>query len=94
MDVFRLNFSHGSAEDHAVRMAILREIEAETGRPIGVMADLQGPKLRVGAFAQGPVQLQPGQRFRLDLDPRPGNAERVCLPHPRSSPRRPAPSCC
>ena len=82
MDVFRLNFSHGSAEDHAVRMAILREIEAETGRPIGVMADLQGPKLRVGAFAQGPVQLQPGQRFRLDLDPRPGNAERVCLPHP------------
>ena len=95
VDVFRLNFSHGSAEDHAVRMAILREIEAETGRPIGVMADLQGPKLRVGAFAQGPVQLQPGQRFRLDLDPRPGNAERVCLPHPRSSPRwRPAPSCC
>ena len=82
VDVFRLNFSHGSAEDHAVRMAILREIEAETGRPIGVMADLQGPKLRVGAFAQGPVQLQPGQRFRLDLDPRPGNAERVCLPHP------------
>ena len=80
VDVFRLNFSHGSAEDHAVRMAILREIEAETGRPIGVMADLQGPKLRVGAFAQGPVQLQPGQRFRLDLDPRPGNAERVCLP--------------
>ena len=82
VDVFRLNFSHGSAEDHAVRMAILREIEAETGRPIGVMADLQGPKLRVGAFAQGPAQLQPGQRFRLDLDPRPGNAERVCLPHP------------
>ena len=82
VDVFRLNFSHGSAEDHAVRMAILREIEAETGRPIGVMADLQGPKLRVGAFAQGPAQLQPGQRFRLDLDPRPGNADRVCLPHP------------
>jgi pyruvate kinase len=82
VDVFRLNFSHGSAEDHAVRMAILREIEVETGRPIGVMADLQGPKLRVGAFAQGPAQLQPGQRFRLDLDPRPGNAERVCLPHP------------
>ena len=52
VDVFRLNFSHGSAEDHAVRMAILREIEVETGRPIGVMADLQGPKLRVGAFAQ------------------------------------------
>ena len=59
MDVFRLNFSHGSAEDHAVRMAILREIEAETGRPIGVMADLQGPKLRVGAFAQGRCNCSP-----------------------------------
>ena len=59
VDVFRLNFSHGSAEDHAVRMAILREIEAETGRPIGVMADLQGPKLRVGAFAQGRCSCSP-----------------------------------
>ena len=64
VDVFRLNFSHGSAEDHAVRMAILREIEAETGRPIGVMADLQGPCC-AWALRAGPVQLQPGQRFRL-----------------------------
>ena len=62
VDVFRLNFSHGSAEDHAVRMAILREIEAETGRPIGVMADLQGPAAR-GRLRAGRCNC--GQRFRL-----------------------------
>ncbi|MGE0674661.1 MAG: pyruvate kinase [Methylibium sp.] len=82
VDVFRLNFSHGIAADHAERMTILRELEAESGRPIGVLADLQGPKLRVGTFADGPVQLAEGQSFRLDLDTRPGNAERVNLPHP------------
>ncbi len=81
-DVFRLNFSHGSHSDHAARFAILRELEAETGRPIGILADLQGPKLRVGTFAAGPVQLQPDQAFRLDLDPAPGDARRVNLPHP------------
>lgn len=81
-DVFRLNFSHGSSADHAARFAILRELEAETGRPIGILADLQGPKLRVGTFADGPVQLQAGQSFRLDLDTAPGNAQRVNLPHP------------
>ena len=95
-DVFRLNFSHGSHADHAAaRLAVLRELEAETGRPIGILADLQGPKLRVGRFADGPVILQQGQAFRLDLDPAPGDAQRVNLPHPRSSPRsNPAPSCC
>lgn len=82
VDVFRLNFSHGSSADHAARFAILRELEAETGRPIGILADLQGPKLRVGTFADGPVQLQAGQSFRLDLDTAPGNAQRVNLPHP------------
>ena len=82
VDVFRLNFSHGSHADHAARFAILRELEAETGRPIGILADLQGPKLRVGTFADGPVQLVPGEPFRLDLDPVPGNAQRVNLPHP------------
>jgi len=80
--VFRLNFSHGSHADHAARFAILRELEAETGRPSAVLADLQGPKLRVGTFADGPVQLVPGEPFRLDLDPAPGNAQRVNLPHP------------
>jgi pyruvate kinase len=82
VDVFRMNFSHGSAADHAARMAVLRDLEAETGRPVGVLADLQGPKLRVGTFADGPVHLAEDQSFRLDLDPHPGNAERVNLPHP------------
>ncbi len=82
VDVFRLNFSHGSAADHAARMSILRGLEKATGRPVGVLADLQGPKLRVGTFADGAIQLAEGQAFRLDLDSRPGSAERVNLPHP------------
>ncbi len=82
VDVFRLNFSHGSAADHRARFTILRELEAEVGRPIGILADLQGPKLRVGTFAAGPVNLINGQAFRLDLDPTPGDERRVGLPHP------------
>ena len=82
VDVFRLNFSHGSADDHRARFAVLRELERETGRPIGILADLQGPKLRVGGFAQGPVLLVADQPFRLDLDPAPGSAQRAGLPHP------------
>ena len=82
VDVFRLNFSHGSADDHRARFAVLRELESETGRPIGILADLQGPKLRVGVFANGPVMLEEGQAFRLDLQDEPGTVERVRLPHP------------
>jgi pyruvate kinase len=82
VDVFRLNFSHGKPEDHRARFALLRELERETGRPIGILADLQGPKLRVGVFAQGPVRLEVDQPFRLDLDPAPGSARRAGLPHP------------
>jgi len=81
-DVFRLNFSHGSHEDHAARIAMIRALEAETGRPIGILADVQGPKLRVGRFQGGRVHLQTGQRFRLDLNPVPGDSRRVELPHP------------
>lgn len=82
-DVFRLNFSHGSHADHQARMDLIRTIEADLGRPIGVLLDLQGPKLRVGTFAHGPVHLDEGARFRLDLDrDRPGDATRVALPHP------------
>jgi len=81
-DVFRLNFSHGSHEDHAARIATIREIERRTGRPIGILADVQGPKLRVGKFGAGRVQLQSGQPFRLDLSPVPGDVRRVQLPHP------------
>ena len=82
VDVFRLNFSHGNHADHRARFELLRALEKDTGRPIGILADLQGPKLRVGSFADGPVMLAPGQAFRLDLDPAPGNAQRAVLPHP------------
>ena len=82
VDVFRLNFSHGSSSDHRARFAILRELEQETGRPIGILADLQGPKLRVGTFSDGPVMLVEGASFRLDLDPTPGDVLRAGMPHP------------
>ncbi len=81
-DVFRLNFSHGTHDDHRARMKLIREVEADVGRPIAVLADLQGPKLRVGTFAKGPIDLQKGQSFRLDLDKTPGDDRRVNLPHP------------
>jgi pyruvate kinase len=81
-DVFRLNFSHGTHDDHAARFAMIRELEERVERPIGILADVQGPKLRVGQFAGGRVHLQTGQQFRLDLNPTPGGAERVNLPHP------------
>ncbi len=81
-DVFRLNFSHGSHEVHAATLAAIRGVEAKLGRPIGVLADVQGPKLRVGKFAGGRVTLTNGSAFTLDLNPTPGDARRVQLPHP------------
>ena len=81
-DVFRLNFSHGSHADHEERIGIIRALEGKVGRPIGILADVQGPKLRVGRFGGGRVQLQAGQPFRLDLNPTPGDVRRVQLPHP------------
>ena len=81
-DVFRLNFSHGSHEVHAATLAAIRDVEARLGRPIGVLADVQGPKLRVGKFGGGRVTLASGAQFRLDLNPTPGDARRVQLPHP------------
>ncbi len=81
-DVFRLNFSHGTHADHAANIATVRALEEETGRPIGLLADVQGPKLRVGKLAGGRVHLSTGQTFTLDQDPTPGNARRVQLPHP------------
>jgi pyruvate kinase len=81
-DVFRLNFSHGTHADHAERIAIIRDIERRLERPIGILADVQGPKLRVGKFQAGRVQLQTGQTFRLDLSSTPGDVRRVQLPHP------------
>ncbi|MBN2907555.1 MAG: pyruvate kinase [Rhodobacteraceae bacterium] len=80
-DVFRLNMSHGSHDEIAARHAIIRQIEKDTGRPIAILADLQGPKLRCGVFASGAAELEDGQAFRFDLDPTPGDAHRVHLPH-------------
>jgi len=82
VDVFRLNFSHGGYDQKRQLFRDIRRIEADTGRPIGILADLQGPKLRVGDFAAGKVELVAGARFRLDLDPTPGDTERAPLPHP------------
>jgi pyruvate kinase len=80
-DVFRLNMSHGSHPEIAARHEIIRKVEKDCGSPIGILADLQGPKLRVGTFANGEEMLETGQDFRLDLDDTPGDATRVCLPH-------------
>ncbi|SAL09305.1 pyruvate kinase [Caballeronia peredens] len=82
-DVFRLNFSHGTHEDHQRRLEVIRAVEKRAGRPIGVLLDLQGPKLRIGTFANGPILLEKGASFRLDLDAaQPGDIGRVALPHP------------
>jgi pyruvate kinase len=81
-DVFRLNLSHGTQDDHRRRYELVRQVERELGRPIGVLVDLQGPKLRVGTFQGGGVDLVAGARFRLDLSPAPGDSTRAPLPHP------------
>lgn len=82
VDVFRLNFSHGSHAQKRQLFKDIREVESDTGRPIGILADLQGPKLRVGNFADGRVDLVAGARFRFDLDPALGSEARAPLPHP------------
>ncbi|MGB8273826.1 MAG: pyruvate kinase [Alphaproteobacteria bacterium] len=81
-DVFRLNFSHDVHEEHRRRLYYIRELERVTGRPIGVLMDLQGPKLRVGEFENGSVTLSAGDFFRFDLSTRLGTQRRAPLPHP------------
>ncbi|UYV37022.1 pyruvate kinase [Rhodobacteraceae bacterium D3-12] len=81
-DVFRLNMSHGTHDEMRERHRIIRDIERELDSPIAILADLQGPKLRVGAFANGEEELQEGAAFRLDLNEAEGDVSRVCLPHP------------
>ena len=81
-DVFRLNMSHGTHDEIREKHRIIREVERDLDSPIAILADLQGPKLRVGVFARDEEELEEGGSFRLDLDPAPGNASRVCLPHP------------
>ncbi|MFC0634601.1 pyruvate kinase [Brevundimonas balnearis] len=82
VDVFRLNFSHGSHEDHAAALKAVRGAEMALKRPLGVLADLQGPKLRLGKFAETSIAVKPGHTMRFDLDPTPGDATRVQMPHP------------
>lgn len=81
-DVFRINMSHTDHPSMRDLVGRIRQVEEEVGRPIGILADLQGPKLRVGKFAAGSVALVPGQTFTLDDNPEPGDATRVYLPHP------------
>lgn len=80
-DVFRVNMSHGTREDRASIIEAIRSIETRLNKPLTIMVDLQGPKLRVGAFAEGGHELKKGQAFRFDLNDAPGTAKRVCLPH-------------
>ncbi|MDR1123446.1 MAG: pyruvate kinase [Elusimicrobiota bacterium] len=80
--VFRMNLSHDSVEGHSAKIKIIRDLEAKYKRPLGVLFDLQGPKLRVGIFKNNRVILKEGQKFRLDLDAAAGDETRVCLPHP------------
>ena len=80
-DAFRVNMSHGAQADHAATIQHIRTLEKSVGRPTTILVDLQGPKLRVGAFAEGKAMLETGRPFVLDRDTAPGDANRVCLPH-------------
>ncbi len=82
IDVFRLNFSHGTHEDHRRTHDYIRQTEEIKGRPIGILADLQGPKLRVGKFKNKSAMLETGQQFIVDQRDEPGDENRVMLPHP------------
>ena len=82
VDVFRFNFSHGSHADHQARYELVREIEREVGRPVGILLDLQGPKLRLGAIEGGKIAVKIGQTLVLDLEPTIGNSLRLPMPHP------------
>jgi len=81
-DVFRLNMSHGTHAEIAEKHKIIRQVEEDLGSTIGILADLQGPKLRVGVFSGDNEMLDDGAKFRLDLDTAEGDSARVCLPHP------------
>lgn len=82
VNMFRLNFSHGTHADHKAALEHIRALEKKTGRPIAILADLQGPKLRIGTFKEGKIALKKNQAFRFDLDAKPGDEGRVNLPHP------------
>lgn len=81
-DLFRINMSHASHDVMRSLIQRIRAVESRNGRPIGILADLQGPKLRVGKFAEGKIDLKPGDTFTLDNNQEPGDQNRVFLPHP------------
>ena len=81
-DIFRLNFSHGTHNDHRKKVFHIRQYEKRLGRPIAILGDLQGPKIRIGTFKKKSVTLANNQKFDLDLSPNPGDEKRVFLPHP------------
>ncbi len=81
-NAFRLNFSHGKHDDIRNLVTHIRALEERVKTPIGIIADMQGPKLRIGEFKDGSIALEKGQSFRFDLDKTPGDSRRVCLPHP------------
>ncbi|HVI90448.1 MAG TPA: pyruvate kinase [Dongiaceae bacterium] len=81
-DTFRLNFSHGTHEDHAKVHAAIRALEKETGRPIGILQDLQGPKIRVGVIKDGAFTVEAGERIRFVLKDGTGEKNSIPLPHP------------
>ena len=81
-DVFRLNFSHGEQNVHGAALQAIRDVEKDTGRPIGVIADLQGPKLRIGKLKSDKVTLERGATFTLDTSDEPGDETRAPFPHP------------
>jgi pyruvate kinase len=81
-DVFRINMSHTSHDRMRELVGMIRSVEQDTGRPIGILVDLQGPKLRLGTFTGGAAQVKNGDTFVLDSDNTPGDAARAFLPHP------------
>ncbi|WP_091144442.1 pyruvate kinase [Novosphingobium sp. CF614] len=81
-DAFRVNMSHGDHDTHRETIANIRAVEKDLGRPVAILCDLQGPKLRVGTFKEGKAFIRHGAHFTLDRNPEPGDDNRVCLPHP------------
>lgn len=81
-DAFRVNMSHGDHETHAQTIAAIRAVEKDLGKPVAILCDLQGPKLRVGTFKEGRAVIRHSGHFTFDRDPAPGDETRVCLPHP------------
>ena len=82
VDVFRLNFSHGVHEDHAAVHKAIRDLEADVGRPIGILQDLQGPKIRVGTLKDGAIVVKTGETVRFVPEGSDGDAQSIPLPHP------------